>query len=138
MSDMQLTLILQSGEFDRIHYGLMMAVTAAALDKKVTLFITNAACLAFAKHDRWRNLPISLGMQHLAQNAGTLDTYYQAQHIASFDSLKESALALDVEWKICESGLRAMGLSIDDLDPEIPFVAGGLVGVMHHPQIISI
>ena len=39
----KLSLIIQSGEYDRVHYALVMASAALAVGKPVTLFFTMAA-----------------------------------------------------------------------------------------------
>ena len=43
----RLSVVLLSGDFARVHYGLCMASAAAALERPVTLFITLGALRAF-------------------------------------------------------------------------------------------
>src|SRR5918995_6391049 len=60
----RLSIVLLSGSFERVHYGLCMASTAAALERPVTLFVTLGALRALVAADAggrpgWMGLPVA-------------------------------------------------------------------------------
>lgn len=131
----QLSILLYTGDFDRIHYALSMATAAAAIDKKVTIFITMAACKAFmcdasGMLSGWKTLPISSGAAS-AINTEALNDYYAAQGIATFETLLEAAADLSIECIVCETGLRAMQLEKNALDSRLNFISGGLASFLN-------
>ncbi len=42
----KLSIIVYSGQFDKVHYALVMASAAAAVGRPVTMFFTMDACIA--------------------------------------------------------------------------------------------
>lgn len=126
-----LKIVLYSGAFDRIHYALMMASAAAAINQKVTVLVTMAACHAFTP-DGLDKLVLSDGVAAMPiKTPHGLDQYYQQQGIASLQDLKDACKALGVDFLVCEMGLRAVGLSIMALDPRLGFQVAGLVTLLH-------
>jgi peroxiredoxin family protein len=127
------SIILYTGDFDRIHYALAMAATAAAMDRPVTLFITMAACRAFLSdsHNGWESLPLSSGVTGLpVTGAGMLDQHYIRQGIAGFETLLEAAIDLGIDFIVCEMGLRAMGLTEAEFIPGLSVTTGSLVNAL--------
>ena len=118
----QLSIVIYDGHYDKIHYALAMASSAAAIDQSVTLFFTMDACRALMKSG-WRELPVSQG----SGNGGTMDDDFAAQKIATFDELLSACMEFDVTIMVCEMGLKARGLSADTLRDDIPVTSGGLV-----------
>ena len=132
----RLSVVVYDGHFDKIHYALAMASSAAALDMPVTLFFTMDACAALmiGPHDRqprWHALPVSG-----ADGAGTsadvtagidMDNRFRAQKIATFEDLLAACVELGVTFMVCEMGLKARNLSADELRTDIPVEPGGLV-----------
>jgi peroxiredoxin family protein len=121
-----LSIMLISGEFDRIHYALSMATAAASLERKVTLCISLAACKAFTP-DGWKALPLSAAMGQVAVSAEALDNYYAKQHIATFDVLLDATAELAIPCIACEMGMRASGLVLTDMDARLAWMPGGLI-----------
>lgn len=131
-----LSIILYSGDFDRIHYALAMATAAAAMDRKVTLFITMAACRAFICDDEgqlteWKTLSLSSGFRGVAASPELLDHFYAEQYIATFETLLEAVVDLSITCMVCEMGLRAMQLDRKHLDPRLHVELGGLASLFH-------
>ncbi len=126
------SVILYSGDFDRIHYGLIAATAAACLDREVTVFITMAACRAFAGKEAWHSLTLSSGAARGIGSAQALNAYFASQHIATFEELLEAAIALSIRFIVCETGLRAEKLSLATLASTIPVSAGGMVSFLKH------
>jgi peroxiredoxin family protein len=124
----QLSLVVFSGTFERVHYALTMAAAAVAANTPATLFFTMGAAKALLKPDAdgtpsWHKLP-------LAENPGTAATMnagFAANRIATFDDLLDACIALDVTFMVCEMGLKALGIPAEDLRPDIPIASGGLV-----------
>ncbi len=131
MSPDKLSIVVFSGHFDRVHYALIMAAAAAAIDKPVTLFFTMGACRALEKSDDggeppWRAMPLSDG----ENTGGELDDSFRAGGIAGYEELLSSCVEMGVRIMVCETGLRAMGMDRDDLVGDIPIDEGGVVGFL--------
>lgn len=116
MSVDKLSLVVFSGEFERVHYALAMAAGAAASNRAVTLFFTMGAARALVD---WRALPGAERDQDLAQRG-----------VAGFEELLEACVALGVTVMVCEMGLRALGIAAHDLRPDVPVTAGGIVSFL--------
>lgn len=125
----KLSLVVFSGDFDKIHYALVMASGAAAIGKAVTLFFTMEACRAlFAPAadgtPAWRGLPV--GSPRWA-DAGAMDDDLKARNLATFEELLTACPELGVKFMVCEMGLAAIGLSRGELRADIPITDGGVV-----------
>ncbi len=133
---LRLSLILLSGSFERVHYGLAMASAAAALGRPATLFATLAATRAFlalAPDGRpgWAGLPLGpdLASAELADGFA-LDARNRARGVAGFEELLQACAGLGVEIIVCEMGLRALGLAATALRPDLPIQRAGLATLL--------
>jgi peroxiredoxin family protein len=136
MAEERLGLILLSGCFDRVHYGLAMASAAAALERPVTLFATLGATRAFVAEGAdgrpgWASLPLSaeLAEPGLADGAA-LDARYRARGVAGFEELLQACAGLGVELIACEMGLRAEGVAGAALRADLPIQRAGLATLL--------
>ena len=123
----KLSLVVFSGEFDRIHYALVMAAAAVASNTPVTVFFTMWAGRALAKalpdgSPAWTLLKCSDGRTARRMNDG-----FKAQGIGSFEELLEACVALGVTFMVCEMGLKALGMDPDGLRSDVPVTKGGVV-----------
>lgn len=126
----RLSVVVYDGHFDKVHYALAMAASAAALNMPVTLFFTMDACTALmmstdGRQPGWHALPVSG-----ADETGTgidMDNQFQTQKIATFEELLVACVELGVTFMVCEMGLKARHLSVDGLRADIPVEPGGLV-----------
>jgi peroxiredoxin family protein len=132
----RLGVILLSGCFDRIHYGLAMASAAAALGRPVTLFATVAATRAFVAQGPdgrpgWAGQPLSpdLAAPELA-DGGALDARNRARGVAGFEELLQACAGLGAEFIVCEMGLRAQGLTAAELRADLPIQRAGLASLL--------
>jgi len=128
MTDTQerLSMVLYDGHFDKVHYALAMASSAAVLDKPVTLFFTMNACKGLMKD--WRDMPVSRGQQNGSEeNGGQMDDRFADQKIATYEELLSACVELGVTFMVCEMGLAARELSASDLRDDVPVTPGGLV-----------
>jgi peroxiredoxin family protein len=139
----RLSLILLSGSFERVHYGLAMASAAAALARPVTLFVTHGATRALLAADPggrpgWAGLPLGpdLATPELADGFA-LDVRNRERGVAGFEELLQACASLEVEFIVCEMGLRAQGLAGAALRPDLPIQRAGLATLLARPgQIV--
>ena len=110
----KLSLIMQSGEYDRVHCALVMASATLAMGKPVTLFFTMAATRALT--------------------AGWADAIrevdFATNGLATFEELLTACRELDATFMVCELGLRAEKLGINDLREDIPITEGSAVSFL--------
>ena len=110
----KLSLVIASGEFEKVHYALVMAAGAAAIDIPVTLFFTMSACVTVLEGDGWRQLV----SEKKNMTASDRDIDFAQKGVATMDELIESCHELGVKFFVCEMGLRAEGL--EDTPPIQP------------------
>jgi peroxiredoxin family protein len=132
----RLSILLLSGSFERVHYGLCMASTAAALERPVTLFVTLGALRALVAADAtgrpgWMALPVTeepAGSE--VADGGALDARNRARGVAGFEELLQACATLHVEFMACEMGLRALGLQPEALRADLKLARGGLATLL--------
>ncbi len=114
MAKAKLSLIVHSGAFERVHYALVLASAAAAIDREVTLFFTMDGC---------RALRPQAALGGWAAQDGTL----REQGLATLEELLTAAAELNVRFLVCELGLRAAGLALEDLRDDLGIREAGAV-----------
>lgn len=114
-----ISLIVESGSYGRVHYGLAIAAAAAAIGRRATLFFTMDALRALEADEGWRRLTGAEADDRLA-GAGCGD----------FETLLASCVELGVEFMACEMGLRAIGLPRAALRADVPIAEGGLATLL--------
>ena len=124
----KLSLVVYSGEFDKVHYALAMAAAAAAIGMPATLFFTMGACRALlppgpSGEPAWRDMPVSEG----SGTGGGRDDAYGKRGVGGFEELMGSCAELGVRFIVCEMGLRAMDMGRQGLRSDIPIEAAGIV-----------
>jgi len=132
----RLNVLLLSGSFDRAHYALAVASSAAALDRPVTLFVTLAATRVLLERDGegrpgWARLPLSADLAEPGCADGeALDARNQSRGAAGFEELLQACVALGVEIMVCEMGLRTLGIEAAALRQDVPIRSGGLATLL--------
>jgi peroxiredoxin family protein len=132
----RLSVVLLSGSFERVHYALCIASTAAALERPVTVFVTLGALHAFVAADSdgrpgWMGLPVADDLADpKISDGGALDARNQVRGVAGFEELLQACRALDVEFMACEMGLRALGLEPGALRADLAVQEGGLATLL--------
>lgn len=106
-----LGIMLISDRFERAHHALVMAVSAASLDRPVVLFATHGGLHALCSD--WSGL-----------SGSEQDAIFQSRGVAGFTQLQDTLVPLGVRLLACEAGLRAIALP-----PEALLDAVELVGV---------
>jgi peroxiredoxin family protein len=129
----KLSLVVFSGDFDKVHYALVLASGAAAVGTPVTVFFTmwaTRALLADGGDGRpgWRSMPVGGDVGGGAATDGAaLDARFAERGTATFEALLEACVAMGVKVMACEMGLKAMGLTTEDLRDDVPITPGGVV-----------
>ena len=108
--DDALGVLLLSGTHEKAHYAFVVASGAAALGRRVVLFVTNRGCIALCRD--WSAL-----------DDASRDTRIQARGVAGLETLRDACMELGVRLIACEAGLRAEALDAAMLLPEVE-VAG--------------
>jgi len=124
----KLSIIIFSGDFDKIHYALVMASAAAAVDIPVTLFFTMGASRALlaSPENAWQHLPGG-EVAEAEETGGDVDNKFKQRSVASFEELLQACISLEVKFMVCDMGLRAMGLEGVALRGDVPIETGGMV-----------
>ncbi len=110
----KLSLIVQSGDFERVHYALVLASAALATGKSVTLLFTMAATRA-----------LTPGWAYAAREKDLSD-----KGLATFEELLAACVELEGVFMVCEMGLRDCGLARGDLRPDVPVTDGSAVSFL--------
>lgn len=127
----RLSLILFSGDYDRVHYALVMASAAAATGRPSTLFLTMGALkvLRAAGPDGlpgWNALgPTPEGIPPRER-----DARHAADGLATMEELIAACVEFGVTISVCEMGLKAEGLTRADLRGDVPLTEGGVVSFL--------
>ena len=124
----KLSIVVFSGEFEKVHYALVMASGAAAIGTPVTLFFTMAACRALMRtgadgRPGWRSLPAGEGYA----DGGAMDDAFAERTCATFEELLSASVELGVRFMVCDMGLRALGLENEPLREDVTIDTGGVV-----------
>jgi len=131
MSDaLTLGLVVLSGDYARVHYALMMASAAAAIDRPVTVFVTMDAVPLLVADEGWRRLA-----------GAARDDDLKARNVADIETLLEACAAMDVTFMVCEAGLKADETSADTLRDDLDVEVTGLVtfyGAVGTGQIVTL
>jgi len=124
----KLSIIIFSGDFDKIHYALVMASAAAAIDIPVTLFFTMGASRALlaSPENAWQCLPGG-AVTNTGETGGDINNKFKRRMVATFEELLQACVSLKVKFMVCDMGLRAMDLDVKALRNDVPFEAGGMV-----------
>jgi len=131
----KLSVIVFSGDFERVHYALVTASAAVAIDIPVTLFFTMGASRALlAPIDggppAWRNLPAG-DSGAMGGNGGRIDDGFKARTVADFEDLLGACVALGVRFMVCDMGLRALDLEGVQMRDDVPIESGGMVSFLN-------
>ena len=130
----KLSIIVFSGDFERVHYALAMAAAAVATNIPVTLFFTMGATRALlaAGGPGTPGGEPTPGWHRLAPGASgaapaARDHAFAVAGVATFDELLGACRDLGARFMVCEMGLRAEGLEAADLRDDIAVTRGGIV-----------
>ena len=109
----RLSVILHSGDYDRIHYAFVIAATAAAINRPVTLLFTKSAVRALTPD--W---------------ATKMDIAFSKTGMAKLSEMINACTELAVSFKICELGLISEGLGMKDLRTNVCLEPDGITSFL--------
>jgi peroxiredoxin family protein len=126
----RISLIVFSGDFERVHYALATAAAAAAIGKPSTLLFTGPAIAALLapgpeRASGWCALPGRNG-----RCGGEVDADYRARGVAGFEELLAACVEMGVRLIVCEMGLRVEGLDRAALRADLPLESAGLATLL--------
>lgn len=130
-----LSLVVYSGEYDKVHYALVLASSALALGSRATLFFTMDACRALLKPEpsgaaAWRKLALAQPTAKHFRDGGAMDDDFKRQRLANFEELLAACVELGARVIVCELGLKARGLASQDLRGDVPIEIAGVATLL--------
>jgi peroxiredoxin family protein len=125
----KLSVIAFSGDYEKVHYALVTAAAAAAIDTPVTLFFTMDAIRALVGNDAegnpgWHRLAVGKAGY---PDARSIDQIMRSRGVVGFTELLDSCVSLHVKIMVCEMGLRAADIPAASLRGDLDIQSGGLV-----------
>ena len=126
----KLSLIVHSSDIGKIHYALVLAAGAAAINKPVTLFFTMGASTVLSKNNGevlpWHNMPASGFANGLEMNNAL-----KQRGVADFQTLFQACVELGVRFMVCEMGLSFAEIKKTDLRDDVKIEITGVVTFLH-------
>lgn len=124
----KLSIVVFAGQFDKVHYALVMASAAAAIDTPVTLFFTMEAVRSILTpgadgEASWASQTTSMCLE----TGADMDANFKESGVADFETLLAACRDLGVRFMVCEMGLKAMGLNREDIRNDLIIEMGGVV-----------
>ena len=122
------TIIIFSGNYDKIHYALCTASAALAINIPTTLFFTMNAIKALVTENS------VLGWHQLSTDDGIIpkdrDSKLINSGLAGFEELLSACEELECRFMICEMGMKVLNISKQNLRKDINYREGGLVTIL--------
>ena len=131
MKEGNLKIILHTEFIDKIHYGLTLASASRALDNKVTLFFAMKSIHALVEKNKklgWTELKTENGSSAKIFNESLI-----GKNIPNFEELIEICIDLEINFMICEMGMKFLNLNYSQLRKDINYLDGGLVTLLENP-----
>jgi peroxiredoxin family protein len=127
----RLSLIIFSGDFDRVHYAFAMASAAAATDRPVTMFFSGRA-LRFFLAEAADGTPgwAALAPAENGKTAIERDTELCSDGIGTIEELAMACVELNVAFFRCDMGVKASKLDATTFRSDLPTRSGGLVSFL--------
>ncbi|MEM1398833.1 MAG: DsrE/DsrF/DrsH-like family protein [Pseudomonadota bacterium] len=109
-----LAILVFGDQIDRVHYALVTASSAAAINQTVTLFFAGQAVRMLTR-DGWHRLGPSSG----GLNPSAFDQDAKNKGVADMETLIEACRELGVSFLCCEAAARLDGIAAEDLRPDL-------------------
>ena len=150
----KLTLIVLSGDLDKVFAAYMIATGAAAAGMEVVMFFTFWGIKAVQKGNLTgkglfgRMLGVmnrgglaAIGPSRL--NMGGMGRWMfklmmKQKGAASLEELRDTAIALGVNFLVCQTSLELMEINMDDLIPQVCQTPVGVAAMMEHAKQSSV
>lgn len=122
----KLSVLVFDAAIDRVHYALIVAAAAAAINQQVTLFFAGQAIFTLAgKQENGAPGWHRLGSSAAAQTAKQFDATAQRRGAAGVETLLASCRELGVQFICCEVAARMARLDEQDLRDDLPIEIAG-------------
>lgn len=116
----KLSIVVFSGEYDRIHYALALASAAAAIDRPVTLLFSMGGIGALLREG-------AAG----APDWAAREAAQAGKGIATIAELLDACAGLGATFLVCDMGLRAMEIGREALRDDLAVTPGGAVSFLN-------
>jgi peroxiredoxin family protein len=113
----KLSIVVFSGDYERVHYAFAMASAAGAVDRPVTLFFTMDAIRALAASD--------------APDWSVQERENKRKGVATLAELRDACVQFGTNFLVCTMGLRSVGLTLDGLRSDLTLKEGGIVAFLN-------
>mgnify|MGYP000173710700 FL=1 len=128
----KLSIVMFAGQFDKVHYALVMASAAAAIDTPVTLFFTMEAVRNILKpgadgEQAWASQTTTMCLE----TGADMDGGFKERGVADFETLLSACRDLGVRFMVCEMGLKALDLKREDIRSDLTIELGGVVSFLN-------
>jgi len=123
-----MTLMVISGDPERIHMALMMGATASAMGRPVTFFFSKSAT-PFLTNDGWTALKTGAGA-----TGPEMDAVLDEKGVADSGILMDGLAALDARFLVCEAALRERGIDVTALITRPAVEIAGLAEIIEKGQ----
>ena len=104
-----LFILISDQHADQVHFALMTASAAAAINRPVTLFFAKGAVNAVVT-DGWKKMKDRRGMP-----GPNMDHRLAARGVADMPVMIDACMAMNVRFLVCENSLKEEGLKSNDL-----------------------
>ena len=121
-----LSVIVHSGGFDRVHFAFAMVAAAAASGRQVVMFLTGGSLPVVMAGDGW----LRLGPADDGSSPAERERYFASVGVATLQELVAVTPALGVRLVACEMGLRVAGIDFAQADPLLSVELAGIVTLL--------
>ena len=94
---------------DQVHFAMMAASAAAAINRPVTLFFAKGAINTVIKNG-WKKM-----IDRRGKSGTHMDKRLAARGVADMPVMMDACMAMNVRFLVCENSLMEEGLTSDDL-----------------------
>jgi peroxiredoxin family protein len=116
------SIVLFSGTVDKLMAAVTLVTGAAAMDKKVTLFLTFWGLMAFRKDDWKTNRRFSKDFEDYAEPASKA---MEAKRVPPWMYTLQGAMDVgDVTVKACSATMDLFDIAMEELEPVVTEVTG--------------
>lgn len=124
----KLSIVVFSGDYDRVHYALATAAAACAVGKAVTLFFTMGATRALLG-PRPDGTPGWTGLEAPGDDGPpkVRDAHRRNAGIGGMEELIVACAELGATFMVCEMGLRIARVAPETLRSDVTIAEGGIV-----------
>lgn len=116
-----ISVIVRSGDYESVHYGIALAATALAVNKPAVLFFTMAGIRAL------QGKPPAL-------EDWDRDAENRRRGVGDYETLLQACIELGCRFIVCEMGLRSLAIDPASLRDDVPFTVAGIVTLMEETK----